>query len=63
MAADTTTAAELTQEQVQAILVQPLETASVFLAAVRGSSIPTAARSGCRSSLRWMRRRGTARTS
>ncbi len=33
MAADTTTAAELTQEQVQAILVQPLETASVFLAA------------------------------
>lgn len=33
MAADTTTAAELTQEQVQAILVQPLEQASVFLAA------------------------------
>ncbi|CAN5191382.1 hypothetical protein BH23ACT9_BH23ACT9_08720 [soil metagenome] len=33
MAASTTTAPELTAEQVQAILVQPLEAASVFLAA------------------------------
>lgn len=32
MAVDTTTAAELTAEQVQRILVQPLEAASVFLA-------------------------------
>ena len=32
MAADTTSASELTREQVQAILVQPLEQASVFLA-------------------------------
>jgi len=33
MAVDTTTAPELTQEQVQKILIQPLEAASVFLAA------------------------------
>lgn len=33
MAVSTTTAAELTAEQVQKILVQPLEQASVFLAA------------------------------
>lgn len=33
MASDTTTAAELTAEQVQALLIQPLEQASVFLAA------------------------------
>ena len=33
MASDTTTASELTREQVQAILIGPLESASVFLAA------------------------------
>lgn len=33
MAVDTTTAPELTAEQVQRILVQPLEAASTFLAA------------------------------
>ena len=33
MASDTTTAAELTAEQVQAVLIRPLEQASVFLAA------------------------------
>jgi HK97 family phage major capsid protein len=33
MAASTTTASELTREQVQSILVEPLEAASVFLAA------------------------------
>lgn len=33
MSASTTTAPELTREQVQAILVQPLTAASVFLAA------------------------------
>ena len=33
MPASTTTAPELTREQVQAILVQPLTAASVFLAA------------------------------
>lgn len=33
MAVDTTNASELTQEQVQKILIQPLEAASVFLAA------------------------------
>ncbi len=64
MASSTVNAPQLTEQQVQHILVQPLQQASVFLAA--GPRIFDVTRPGSfasPSSSRWPRRPGTARTS
>ncbi len=63
MASSTVNQPELTADQVQRILVKPLEQASVYLAAGPRIDVIPPGSSASPSSSRWPRPPGTARTS